>query len=1826
MCDPVTLYIIGGTLVVDEVANDGRIRKELGNAVEWVIDEVVDPVLTTVGKVIEAALDNPVKTIAQIAAYATGNVWALPLIEGADVAAKGGDLGDVLEATAKAFIMQEVGSYVGQVAGSAAGEYAGSLEYADEATKVATQKLATEIIGSAAGSAAVAVVAGQDPVKAFVTGGVGAAVPTVLGKVTGFKQLPNAAQRVISSAVATQLSGGNVTAAVINSAIAASGVVTNALKSFDPDGTKLTDAQRAILTDVLMGTATAAITGGNPSNVINAALMKAGSKALGEMATEGFKKLTTDASKSYDAAETVADKVDANEASQKTVADKYNKVAGELKTRLDKQTELKTAYDNAVAAHNKNPTQATADTANAAVKAYNDYVKQLNTDYEKTYKPQLDKYGGELDKLKQTHAVLAKDYEKAIQAFATKTDTMADSLDSVREISDKAFVEAMDSKFDAEQYKKLNGLSEDQDPYQHFLATGQFTKAPTNDKAAEPVIAQERTRLVTEALAAKGVTLATADPAMVAKIMDNLDAKYGDNIGAMKAASIQDVINSNTATINQLVTDQKNGTFNVERNGTNYGAWNKPTDFTPPAGTKLASFEAFDGGKASLVYDNKGRPVWVENDPSTAVKTWNPTTGDYTLPDVVITAKRPTEQERILAIAELGEEDVVQGTVSRAVLNAAQTLVGWAQKSGNSTLINTTANIMKAGGGFVESINGMSVLLGVAPSSTKMGKFATALENIGKAGNTAEYQAAAANMKSIIGNAKGVGGTLQAIYGAFESAPLQFLAEYVGVEGFQEVAPLLIGGVASTGAKGAALALNYGKAVAAKMGTAAGMTAAISTDIAESAGGAATSAYNETYKVAIKAGKTPAEADKIAMEVAQRQAFVAGATTAVSMGIGGAALEKAVLGRTGTGLGDAMQALGDFAKTGTKIAIKEGVSEGGEEGITQAALEGQLYKLDPTRDVAKEITQAVAFGTIAGGPIAGGAYGASRAGDVISNAIQGNSVVADILETNKGNPAAADAALAKFGITDNVVKSNLMNTIDNANYTSSAEAANSLAARSDYTFSDADVAALTGKGTDGTLASRVEAYVDPRVLSVEEVKAAALAEGYTLTDEEAAKLAGQKDEAAGVTAVKTQYDPLGTTKAEAEAFFKEQGYTPTAADLAAYTGNKKESDTKSAIATKYDPLATTEQEVKDFFAKEGYTPTAAEIAAYVGNKTESDIGAQIATKYDPLAVTEQEAKDFFAAQNYTPTAAELAAYVGNKKEADTKTAIDTKYDPLAVTKEEATAAAKGENYTLSDKEIAEYIGNKSEKDTLAAIVKYVDPQAVTEAEAKAFFAEQGYPPSAEELATYIGQKSEAQIAKDVAAYADPKAVTAAEAKAFFDKQGYPATDAQIKQFTKVADETQVGKDVAAYVDPRQVTATEAEAFLTGLGYKPTKEEINKFVTSSADAIQTAIQGDVAKYVDPLLVDKDEVKQSFIDAGFKDVTDADVARFIGQYAEKDLSGKVKDYLPIATYNATTEQIAGVKTDVLNKLSEYEKAGIKRDEALEKSINDVAADLGTTREEILGMIGAPAVADDPATKDVNEAKPATGIYSELGDIKTDIQTKYDALTDGQKDLADQLVKQGVDLNKAIDTAKGELQTDIEGVRTALGQDTQKVSQTDLDTVIKMLETQGAYDPQYDYNGDKVIDQKDKTALEMYLKSTEPGYKPDTEDPFTYNPAAGSKWAPTGVYATLAENKAATEKAIADEAEKTRQAQAAAALKTQRMGNLNSLMGMLGQAQDTGGQQVTVKAADPAKIGYIYDWNSIFANPSQEKMFVSPFAQGGMVDGSDDVNNELLKILKG
>ena len=66
---------------------------------------------------------------------------------------------------------------------------------------------------------------------------------------------------------------------------------------------------------------------------------------------------------------------------------------------------------------------------------------------------------------------------------------------------------------------------------------------------------------------------------------------------------------------------------------------------------------------------------------------------------------------------------------------------------------------------------------------------------------------------------------------------------------------------------------------------------------------------------------------------------------------------------------------------------------------------------------------------------------------------------------------------------------------------------------------------------------------------------------------------------------------------------------------------------------------------------------------------------------------------------------------------------------------------------------------------------------------------------------------------------------------------------------------------------------------------------------------------------------------------------------------------------------------------------------------------------------------------------------------------------------------------------------------------------------------------------------------------------------------------------------------------------------------------------EAQDITGREVTVTTPDPARIGYLYDFSSIFATPQQEGMFVSPYrGQRGYARGGSvlDANEALLKLL--
>ena len=410
--------------------------------------------------------------------------------------------------------------------------------------------------------------------------------------------------------------------------------------------------------------------------------------------------------------------------------------------------------------------------------------------------------------------------------------------------------------------------------------------------------------------------------------------------------------------------------------------------------------------------------------------------------------------------------------------------------------------------------------MGIDPNSTPFGKGLNELGELADSYLPEDYVAAQEAMSKKIGDAVGAAATAEAIFGAFKDHPTEFLAEYIGVEALQELVPLLVGGFASVGIKGAAGLLKYADEAASLMAQRGGISAALVSDMAEAYGGTASGTYEEALSVALQAGKSQEEAEVFALEQAQKAGVVATAAALVSAGMGGLSLEKMVLGPKSTSgaLNNVFEEIGERFSRGATITLKEGITEGIEEGLVSVVTESAFYQLDPTRDVTGNVTAATMFGVIAGGAIAGGTSLAVDTGDFLSNFVGNyNPQINDLLTSGSTDQAAVSAQLQELGVTDPLVTSNLMDVaFDEANI-SSAEASQAFA-DAGYTpsqeeidnfvlsnFGDADL-----ENTSGT---EFYDYLDPRQITQAELDAYTQNTGITLTQNQIDALLGNHSDA-----------------------------------------------------------------------------------------------------------------------------------------------------------------------------------------------------------------------------------------------------------------------------------------------------------------------------------------------------------------------------------------------------------------------------------------------------------------------------------------------------------------------------------------------------------------------------------------------------------------------------------------------------------------------------------------------------------------------------------------
>jgi hypothetical protein len=114
--------------------------------------------------------------------------------------------------------------------------------------------------------------------------------------------------------------------------------------------------------------------------------------------------------------------------------------------------------------------------------------------------------------------------------------------------------------------------------------------------------------------------------------------------------------------------------------------------------------------------------------------------------------------------------------------------------------------------------------------------------------------------------------------------------------------------------------------------------------------------------------------------------------------------------------------------------------------------------------------------------------------------------------------------------------------------------------------------------------------------------------------------------------------------------------------------------------------------------------------------------------------------------------------------------------------------------------------------------------------------------------------------------------------------------------------------------------------------------------------------------------------------------------------------------------TAGQITDVETRLTDAIAAAEAMGLSRDQAITAAVESVAADLGTTKTDLLTQLGT--------TEQALRTEFTTG----LAGVSAEVKAAYDSLTAEQKALADQLAQQGVDLTTAIQTAQEQTQTQI------------------------------------------------------------------------------------------------------------------------------------------------------------------------------------------------------
>ena len=194
--------------------------------------------------------------------------------------------------------------------------------------------------------------------------------------------------------------------------------------------------------------------------------------------------------------------------------------------------------------------------------------------------------------------------------------------------------------------------------------------------------------------------------------------------------------------------------------------------------------------------------------------------------------------------------------------------------------------------------------------------------------------------------------------------------------------------------------------------------------------------------------------------------------------------------------------------------------------------------------------------------------------------------------------------------------------------------------------------------------------------------------------------------------------------------------------------------------------------------------------------------------------------------------------------------------------------------------------------------------------------------------------------------------------------------------------------------------------------------------------------------------------------------------------------------------TSTQIADAESRITQAMASAEAAGLSRDQALSAAVDSVAAELGTTRTDLLAQMGTTE-ANLLAKMQAGQA----GLQEQITGLGQSVDTRIA-----------ELMQQGASYQQATQQAFAEVNAKNQELSGLLGTQGRAANQTDIDALTQMLGGQRQVDLSYDVNGDRQITQADLDFLTNIVSTPNPEWRP----------ATGSPWAATGLYGQIQANE--------------------------------------------------------------------------------------------------------